>query len=147
MGGVGGRRGVWGFVRGGMGAIPEAISASARASGAAIRTNAAVSKTLVENGRAVGVVLAGTGEEIRARLVVSNLDPKVTFLKLLDRRDLPDEFTAHVERFRCEGTSCKINLALNGLPDFRCLPGCARPATSRHHAFVPQHRLRGTCLG
>ena len=127
MGGVGGRRGVWGFVRGGMGAIPEAIAASARASGATIRTSASVAKILVENGRAVGVVLAGTGEEIRARLVASNLDPKVTFLKLLDRRDLPDEFTAQVERFRCEGTSCKINLALNGLPDFRCLPGTPGP--------------------
>ncbi len=126
MGGVGGRRGVWGFVRGGMGAIPEAMAASARSHGARIRVNAAVEPVLVENGRAVGVVLAG-GEEIRSRIVVSNLDPKLTFLKLTDRRDLPDEFVAQVERFRCEGTSCKINLALNGLPDFRCLPGAPGP--------------------
>ncbi len=126
MGGVGGRRGVWGFVRGGMGAVPEAMAASARSRGAQIRTNAAVERVLMENGRAVGAVLVG-GEEIRSRIVVSNLDPKLTFLKLTDRRDLPGEFVAQVERFRCEGTSCKINLALNGLPDFRCLPGAPGP--------------------
>ncbi len=126
MGGVGGRRGVWGFVRGGMGAVPEAMAASARSRGAEIRVNAAVERILVENGRAVGVVLV-RGEEIRARIVVSNLDPKLTFLKLTDRRDLPDDFAAQVERFRCEGTSCKINLALNGLPDFLCLPGTPGP--------------------
>ena len=126
MGGVGGRRGVWGFVRGGMGMVPEAMAASARSRGAQIRTSVTVERVLVEAGRAVGVVLQG-GEEIRARIVVSNLDPKLTFLKLTDRRDLPDDFIAQVERYRCEGTSCKINLALNGLPDFRCLPGAPGP--------------------
>ncbi len=126
MGGVGGRRGVWGFVRGGMGAVSEAMAASARSRGAQIRTNAAVERVLVENGRAAGVVLQG-GEEIRSRIVVSNLDPKLTFLKLTDRRDLPDDFIAQVERYRSEGTSCKINLALSGLPDFRCLPGAPGP--------------------
>lgn len=126
MGGVGGRRGVWGFVRGGMGMVAESMAASARSRGAQIRTNAPVDRVLVQNGRAVGVVLQG-GEEIRAKVVVSNLDPKLTFLKLTDRADLPDDFVAQVERFRCEGTSCKINLALNGLPDFRCLPGTPGP--------------------
>ncbi len=126
MGGVGERRGVWGFVRGGMGAVSEAMAASARSRGAQIRTNAVVERVLVENGRAAGVVLAG-GEEIRSRIVVSNLDPKLTFLKLTDRRDLPDDFIAQVERYRSEGTSCKINLALSGLPDFRCLPGAPGP--------------------
>ena len=126
MGGVGGRRGVWGFVRGGMGAVSEAMAASARSRGAQIRTNAVVERVLVENGRAAGVVLLG-GEEIRSRIVVSNLDPKLTFLKLTDRRDLPDDFIAQVERYRSEGTSCKINLALSGLPDFRCLPGAPGP--------------------
>ena len=126
MGGVGGRRGVWGFVRGGMGAVSEAMAASARSRGAQIRTSAAVERVLVENGRATGVVLTG-GEEIRSRIVVSNLDPKLTFLKLTDRRDLPEDFIAQVERYRSEGTSCKINLALSGLPDFRCLPGAPGP--------------------
>lgn len=127
MGGVGGRRGVWGFVRGGMGMVSEAIAASAKSRGAEVRLNAAVERVLVENGRAVGVVLASTGEELRAPLVISNLDPKLTFGKLVERRELPDEFAAQVDRFRCEGTSCKINLALNGLPDFLCLPGVPGP--------------------
>jgi phytoene dehydrogenase-like protein len=110
-----------------MGMVSEAIAASARSRGAQIRVNATVERILVENNRAVGVVLAGTGEEIRARAVISNLDPKATFLRLVDRRELPGEFIAQAERFRSEGTSCKINLALNGLPDFRCLPGAPGP--------------------
>ena len=76
MGGVAGHRGLWGFVRGGMGAVSEAIAASARASGAQIRTNAPVAKILVRDGRASGVVLEN-GEEIEARTVASNLDPKI----------------------------------------------------------------------
>jgi phytoene dehydrogenase-like protein len=126
MGGVGGRRGVWGFVRGGMGAVSEAIASSARKSGAEIRTNASVKSILVRNGKTAGVVLE-SGEEISARVVASNLDPKATFLKLVDPGALPEDFLAAIQRFRCEGTSCKINLALNGLPDFKCLPGTPGP--------------------
>jgi phytoene dehydrogenase-like protein len=128
MGGVAGHRGLWGFVRGGMGAVSEAIAASARAKGAEIRTNAAVAKILVRAGRVRGVVLAN-GEEIEASLVASNLDPKVTFLKLLDPGDLDDEFVRAIRAFRIEGTSCKINLALSGLPDFTAFPGAPGP----HH--------------
>lgn len=126
MGGVAGHRGLWGFVRGGMGAVSEAIASAARSYGAAIRTNAAVERILVKNGRAAGVVLDG-GEEIEADIVASNLDPKVTFLRLCDPKDLPSDFVASMHRFRSEGTSLKINLALNGLPDFRCLPGTPGP--------------------
>ncbi|MEZ5356197.1 MAG: NAD(P)/FAD-dependent oxidoreductase [Bryobacteraceae bacterium] len=126
MGGVGGRRGVWGFVRGGMGSVSEAIAACARSRGAEIRTNVTVEQVAVRDGRARGVVLAG-GEEIEADAVASNLDPKVTFLRLLAKRHLPADFVTAIERFRCEGTSCKINLALHGLPDFRCLPGAPGP--------------------
>jgi len=126
MGGVGGRRGVWGFVRGGMGAISDAIASSARSRGAAIRTNAAVKQILILDGRAQGVVLE-SGEEIRCRIVASNADPKTTFLRLVDSRELSGEFVRSIERYRCEGTSCKINLALNGLPDFTCLPGTPGP--------------------
>src|SRR5688572_13911735 len=86
MGGVAGHRGLWGFVRGGMGAVTRAMADSARARGAQIRINATVERILVQNGRAKGVVLAG-GEEIRARVVASNLDPIVTFLRLLDEKD------------------------------------------------------------
>lgn len=128
MGGVAGKRGLWGFVRGGMGAVSEAIAASARSSGAEIRTGARVEQIKVANGRVAGVVLAG-GEEIDAAVVASNLDPKITFLELVEEKHLPKDFTAHIRRFRIEGTSCKINLALNGLPEFRMLPGAPGP----HH--------------
>jgi len=104
MGGVAGHRGLWGFVRGGMGAVSEAIAASARARGAEVRTNAAVAKILVRSGRAYGVVLE-SGEEIEASTVASNLDPKITFLRLLEERDLPTEFVNAIRRFRIEGTS------------------------------------------
>ncbi|MGO4879933.1 MAG: phytoene desaturase family protein [Bryobacteraceae bacterium] len=128
MGSVAGHRGLWGFVRGGMGAVSEAIASAARSHGATIRTNAAVEKILVRDGRARGVVLAG-GEEIEAPLVASNLDPRVTFLRLLAERDLPSDFVTAIRRFRTEGTSCKINLALSGLPEFSALPGAPGP----HH--------------
>jgi phytoene dehydrogenase-like protein len=126
MGSVGGKRGLWGFVRGGMGAVSNAIADSARAAGAHIRTNADVEKILLRDGRAVGVVLKG-GEEIHARMVASNLTPHLTFLKLLDPRQLPTDLVASIGAYRSEGTSCKINLALNGLPSFRALPGAPGP--------------------
>jgi len=128
MGGVAGHRGLWGFVRGGMGAVSEAIAASARAKGVTVRTNAPVAKVLVRGGRAQGVVLE-SGEEIADGLVASNLDPKVTFLRLLDERDLDADFVAAIRHYRIEGTSCKINLALNGLPEFTAYPGSPGP----HH--------------
>src|SRR5882672_5040308 len=87
MGGVGGHRGLWGFVRGGMGAVSESIATSARASGATIRTEAPVAKVLVRSGRAYAVVLEN-GEEIEGGAIASNLDPKLTFLRLLDERTL-----------------------------------------------------------
>jgi phytoene dehydrogenase-like protein len=126
MGGVAGKRGLWGFVRGGMGAVSEAIAASARSRSAMIRTGASVEKILVRNGRAAGVVLAG-GEEIQAGAVVSNLDPKMTFLRLIEEKELDPRFVESIRRYRCEGTSLKINLALSGLPQFRALPGAPGP--------------------
>src|SRR6266852_5902704 len=126
MGGVGGKRGLWGFVRGGMGAISEAIAQSARRHGAEIRVNAPVKKIAVSDNRARGVVLA-TGEEIDAPVVVSNLDPVATFRRLVDEKDLPPDFLAAIRRYRIEGTSLKMNLALSGLPDFRALPGAPGP--------------------
>jgi phytoene dehydrogenase-like protein len=128
MGGVAGHRGLWGFVRGGMGAVSEAIAASARAKGVEIRVNAPVAKVLVRDGRARGVVLE-TGEEIVSLTVASNLDPKLTFLRLLEPKDLDAEFVRAIRNFRIEGTSCKINLALNGLPEFTAYPGAPGP----HH--------------
>jgi phytoene dehydrogenase-like protein len=126
MGGVNGKRGLWGFVRGGMGAVSEAIAASARASGAEIRTSAFVDRILVRNGAARGVVLIG-GDEIEADVVASNLDPKHTFLRILSAADLDNEFRFAIAKYRCEGTSLKMNLALSGLPDFKALPGTPGP--------------------
>ena len=122
MGSVAGHRGLWGFVRGGMGAVSEAIAASARAHGAEIRTNASTARIVVRDGRACAVVLEN-GDEVAAPVIVSSVDPKLTFLRLMDPADLPTEFADRIRDFRCEGTSCKINLALNGLPSFRALPG------------------------
>src|SRR6266566_3551373 len=95
MGGVNGHRGLWGFVRGGMGAVSNAIADSARASGAVIRTQTPVEKILLKNGRAAGVVLA-SGEEIHASIVGSNLDPRRTFLHLVEEAALPAEFLAGI---------------------------------------------------
>ena len=128
MGGVAGHRGLWGFVRGGMGAVPDAMAAAARAKGVEIRTGAAVAKVLVRGGRARGVVLE-SGEQIESASVASNLDPKLTFLRLLEEKDLEADFVQAIRNFRIEGTSCKINLALNALPEFTAYPGAPGP----HH--------------
>ena len=122
MGGVNGHRGLWGFVRGGMGAVSNAIADSARSKGAVIRTNATVSKILVRGGRVTGVALA-SGNEIAAKVVASNLDPRRTFLQTMDAADLPPEFLDGIRKFRSEGTSLKMNLALTGVPEFSALPG------------------------
>ena len=105
----------WGFVRGGIGRLTEAMADSAREAGARIRTQAPVSRVLIEDGRAAGVELEG-GEEVRAKRVLSNADPKTTFLRLVDEAALPARFRAAVTAYRCEGTSVKINLAVNRLP-------------------------------
>jgi phytoene dehydrogenase-like protein len=111
-----------------MGSVSEAIAASARARGVEIRVNAPVAKVVVRDGRARGVVLE-SGEEIESATVASNLDPKLTFLRLLDPKDLDAEFVRAIRNFRIEGTSCKINLALDGLPEFTACPGAPGP----HH--------------
>jgi phytoene dehydrogenase-like protein len=121
MGDVDGASGAWGFARGGMGAITQAMAGSLRAAKGEIRTGAAVERILVENGRAAGVVLAG-GEEIRARQVVSNLDVKRTFLNLVDEAALPAAFTKRVRGFKIRGSSGKVNIALGALPRFPALP-------------------------
>jgi phytoene dehydrogenase-like protein len=105
----------WGFVRGGIGKLTEAMADSAREAGAEIRLEAPVSKVLVADGRAVGVQLQ-SGEELRGGRVLSNADPKTTFLRLVDKGALPQHFRAAVSAYRCEGTSVKINLAVDRLP-------------------------------
>jgi phytoene dehydrogenase-like protein len=126
MGSVDGHRGLWGFVRGGMGAISQAIADAARAAGAEISAGATVDHVIIEEPaggpRAAGVVLTN-GEEIRAPFVVSCADPKVTFLKLVGEKNLPEEFSRAIRGIAIQGCSMKINLALDGLPDFRAIPG------------------------
>jgi phytoene dehydrogenase-like protein len=131
MGRAGGARGIWGYVEGGMGALTQALAASARAAGAEIRTDAAVAQIEVSGGRANGVRLA-SGESLAARSVASNADAHVTFDKLLGPGDLPPKFREAVSRIDYSSASLKINLALSELPDFACCPGRASPG--------PQHR-------
>jgi phytoene dehydrogenase-like protein len=121
MGEVDGTIGAWGYARGGMGAITQALAQSLEASGGEIRLSAGINKFLVRNGRATGVVLEN-GEEIQSRIVVSNMDVKRTFLKHLDEKDLPDTFVSKVKNFKTRGSSGKLNIALDGLPTFRALP-------------------------
>jgi phytoene dehydrogenase-like protein len=122
MGEIDGAFRAWGFAKGGTGGISEAIASAARTFGAEIRTEAEVSQVIVKNGRASGVALAD-GTELKARVVVSALDPNLTFLKLLDPRQLPDDLVQGVRQFRFRGSSGKVNLALSELPDFTCMPG------------------------
>jgi phytoene dehydrogenase-like protein len=122
MGGVGGVRGLWGFVRGGMGALSDALGRAAVAAGAEIRVSAEVDRFVVRDGRASGVVLRD-GSEYRARVLISNADPKRTFFDLVGRQHLAPEFATQLDGYRCEGASFKINLALGELPSFKALPG------------------------
>ncbi|HET7677453.1 MAG TPA: NAD(P)/FAD-dependent oxidoreductase [Candidatus Limnocylindrales bacterium] len=122
MGEIDGAFRAWGLPRGGTGAVSEAIASAAREAGAEIRTEAPVARIRLQGGRATGVVLE-SGEEIGASVVLSSLDAKVTFLDLLEPGALPAEFEADLRRYKFRGSSGKVNLALDGLPDFRCLPG------------------------
>jgi phytoene dehydrogenase-like protein len=122
MGEIDGVFRAWGFAKGGSGSVSGAIAEAARRFGAELRTGATVARVLLSNGRAVGVVL-DNGEEIPARLVVSNADPRRTFLDLAGEAHLPGEFVAAIRRYRFRGASGKVNLALDALPDFTCLPG------------------------
>jgi phytoene dehydrogenase-like protein len=130
MGECDGVRGVWGYVRGGMGGISNAIAAAAREHGAEIRTGAEVGRILVRHGAVCGVALAD-GTEIRASRVASGVDANVTFLRLMDRSDLPADFLDAVRNIDYASASCKINLALSELPDFTAVPG---------KTVGPQHR-------
>ncbi len=112
----------WGFAKGGTGAISQAIASAARAAGAEIQVAAPVSQVIVKNGRAVGVALEN-GAEFYARAVASSLDPKRTFLQLLDPRHLPADFADAIRRYKIRGSSGKVNLALAGLPSFTAQPG------------------------
>src|SRR5690348_13372685 len=122
MGEIDGAFRSWGFSRGGTGAISNSIAAAAREAGVEIRTQAGVAKILVKNGRVTGVALQ-SGEELSANVVSSSVDPHLTFEKFLEPRDLPGDFLESVRRYKFRGSSGKVNLALDGLPEFKCLRG------------------------
>jgi phytoene dehydrogenase-like protein len=112
----------WAYVRGGMGSVTQALAACARDLGVDIRTSSPVASVLVEGARARGVALAD-GSEIGAQIVLSNADPKRTFLSLVPDSALPDDFLGRVRDLDTTGSVVKVNLALSELPDFTCLPG------------------------
>ena len=122
MGEIDGAFRAWGIPKGGTGGISNAIASAARALGAEIRTEAPVARIIVKNGRATGVALED-GEEIEATDVLSSVDARRTFLSLLEPGSLDGEFEAEVRRFKFRGSSGKVNLAVDRLPDFSCLPG------------------------
>ena len=121
MGDVDGSIGAWGLARGGMGAISDAIAGAVKENGGEIRTAAGVHKLLVENGKSVGVVLEN-GDEIRSRIVVSNLDAKRTFTRIVDKNDLPEGIYERAKNFKIRGSSGKVNIALSGMPKFTGVP-------------------------
>lgn len=122
MGEIDGTFRSWGLPRGGTGAVSLAIAGAAREAGVEIRTGTPVARVLLSNGEATGVVLEN-GDELRARAVVSSADARVTFERLVGLQHLPDEFAATVRKFRFRGASAKVNLALDGLPEFKSKPG------------------------
>jgi phytoene dehydrogenase-like protein len=133
MGDVDGNPGSWGFARGGMGSVAKAIAASLQAFGGEVRTDAEVKEIKVKGRKATGVVLA-SGEEVNARVVVSNLDAKRTFLGIMNPNDLPDDLIRRAENFKIRGSSGKVNIALDGMPDFPALEK-GSPLTLGHMHF------------
>ena len=122
MGEIDGAFRSWGLSRGGTGAISNAIAAAAREAGVEIRTQAPVSHITVKDGEARSVVLEN-GDELQAKVISSSLDPRQTFARLVGEKHLPDDFVQEVRRYKFRGSSGKVNLSLDGLPDFACLPG------------------------
>ena len=120
MGDVDGNVGSWGFARGGMGAVAEALAKSFQAFGGEIICDADVDRIVVSHGKVTGVALKN-GDEYRADIVVSNLDPKRTFLDVMDAADLPEELVRKAKNFKIRGSSGKLNIALDGLPTFNGL--------------------------
>ena len=122
MGEIDGAFRSWGFAKGGTGSVSRACADAARSFGAEIRTGVPVERFLVRNGEAAGVVLE-SGDEIRAKTVVSSLDPHRTFLRLLGEEHLDGAFVTAIQRYKLRGSSGKVNLALDRLPEFICRPG------------------------
>jgi phytoene dehydrogenase-like protein len=122
MGEIDGAFRSWGLSRGGTGAISNSIGDAAREAGAEIRTESPIAKIILKNGEAKGVVLEN-GDEIFADVVSSSVDPRLTFMKMIGEEHLPEDFVDDIKRYKFRGSSGKVNLALDGLPDFNSMPG------------------------
>jgi len=129
FGEVNGRKGAWGHAIGGMGAITQAMSGAAAERGVEIRLASPVREVIVEAGRAAGCVLE-SGDIIRARSVVSSLNPRLLFEKLIDPGAIDEDFRERIGHYRCGSGTFRMNVALAELPDFSALPGRAR---AEHH--------------
>src|SRR6266699_149353 len=132
LGEINGVKGAWGWARGGMGTIAESVARAARHFGAEIRTAAPVARIVIRDGRAVGVMLEDDST-IEGRVILSNADPKRTFLGLVGTDHLPSDFARAVSRIRFESSSFKLNLALRELPDFEAIPG---KSVQPHHQSI-----------
>ena len=121
LGEVNGKKGAWGHAIGGMGAITQAMAKACEALGVTIKTDAPVKEVIVENGRAVGVA-TDSGDIYRAPMVVSNLNPKLLFLKLMDKGLLPRDFRERIEHYRVGSGTFRMNVALSELPRFTAKP-------------------------
>ncbi|QIG93753.1 MULTISPECIES: phytoene desaturase family protein [unclassified Bradyrhizobium] len=122
FGEVNGKKGVWGHAIGGMGAITQAMARAARGHGVEIETDAGVREVIVEKDRATGVIL-DNGETIRARYVVSNVNPKLLYTRLVPAGALASEFLARISRWQNGSGTFRMNVALSALPSFTALPG------------------------
>ena len=121
MGDVDGSIGSWGFARGGMGSIAKTLADSFQSFGGEIMVDAGVHRILVGNGKVKGVVLEN-GDEHFADIVISNLDPKRTFLNIMDEKDLPADVLRKAKNFKIRGSSGKLNISLDGMPTFKAMP-------------------------
>ena len=131
IGEIDGVFGEWGFHKNGNGGFTQAVARAARSFGAKIQYNSAVSQVITKHGQAVGVALEN-GDEIYADTVVSALDPRRTFLQLVEPRELPTDLVQRIENFKFQGTSAKVNFALDGLPEYPALPG----RTDMYRGFI-----------
>src|SRR5213595_843327 len=122
MGEIDGAFRSWGLSRGGTGAISNAIGDAAREAGAEIRTKAPIAKVILKNGQAKGIVLE-SGDAIYADVISSSVDPRLTFMKMVGAEHLPEDFVEDIKRYKFRGSSGKVNLALDALPNFKSLPG------------------------
>ncbi|MEM7433497.1 MAG: NAD(P)/FAD-dependent oxidoreductase, partial [Pseudomonadota bacterium] len=140
MGEVDGNIGTWGFARGGMGAVSKSIAGAFQSYGGELRTEAGVDTIIVKNGKTSGVALEN-GEEINARLVVSAMDVKRTFLNCVEKSEVPEKFYNRVENFKIRGSSGKLNIALDGQPTFSALPDDSALYSSDFHFIDTMEKM------